>query len=371
MKIATIVGARPQFIKAAAVSRVLRKSTGIREVLIHTGQHYDPEMSEAFFRDLQIPEPDYNLGVGSATHSVQTARIMERFEPVCEKESPDCIVLFGDVNSTVACALVGAKNHVRIAHVEAGLRSFDRSMPEEINRVVTDVLSDYLFATDAVAVENLRREGIPEERILMVGDIMVDALFWGKERAKTSTILERFGLAPGSYAVATLHRAANVDNFNVLSGLLQLLTEVSRHLTVVFPVHPRTKARLREFGLLNKISGDKKGSNNLIIIKPVGYIDFIRLIVDSKLVLTDSGGLQKETTLLGIPCLTLRDTTEWPLTVSQGTNRLLGSKPPVDKVLAVVKKILSGGERREITLPKGWDGRTAERILHTLVERLD
>ena len=368
-----VVGARPNFMKAGPLLREIKRSFSeeFRPVLIHTGQHYDPEMSETFFRDLKIPKPDYNLEVGSATHSVQTARIMERFEEVCEKESPDCIVVFGDVNSTLACALVGAKNHIRIAHVEAGLRSFDRSMPEEINRVVTDVLSDFLFATDNVAVGNLKKEGIDENRVFRVGDIMVDALFWGREKAQGSGILEQLGIESTPYAVVTLHRAGNVDNRDVLAKLVQIILEISHLIPVVFPVHPRTVMRLKEFQLYEKLTYyHKSKTKGILIIKPVGYIDFLKLIMTSKLVLTDSGGLQKETTLLNVPCLTLRDTTEWPLTVSQGTNTLLGKTPKTKEVMNIVNNILSAKHNKEHVLPELWDGHTSERILNVLKERL-
>jgi len=369
-KLMLVVGARPNFMKVGPLIRAIEKDYKkiFRPILVHTGQHYDPEMSDAFFRDLQIPKPDYNLDVGSATHGVQTARIMERFEPICEKESPACIVVFGDVNSTLACALVGAKNHLKVAHVEAGLRSFDRAMPEEINRVVTDVLSDFLFATDTVAVDNLKREGIEDDRIFRVGDIMVDALFWGKEKASRSGILERLNLATRSYAVATLHRAGNVDDRDVLTHLIGIILRISRRLPVVFPVHPRTEARLKEFQLLDTLTG--KENNDVHLIKPVGYIDFLKLIMDSRFVLTDSGGLQKETTLLGVDCLTVRETTEWPLTVSQGTNTLLGRTPEPETVVNLVDRMLSGEGKKDYTLPELWDGRTSERILNVLRERL-
>ncbi len=367
-KLMLVVGARPNFMKVGPLIRAIEKDykETFQPILVHTGQHYDSEMSGAFFKDLNIPKPDYNLDVGSATHGVQTARIMERFEPICERESPDCIVVFGDVNSTLACALVGAKNHIKVAHVEAGLRSFDRAMPEEINRVVTDVLSDFLFATDTVAVDNLKREGIGDDRIFRVGDIMVDALFWGKERANRSGILERLHLAPRSYAVVTLHRAGNVDDRDVLAHLIGIILRISHRLPVVFPVHPRTEARLREFQLLDTLT-EKKGIH---LIKPVGYIDFLKLIMESRFVLTDSGGLQKETTLLGVDCLTVRETTEWPLTVSKGTNRLLGRTPEPETVVTLVDRMLSGEGKKDYTLPELWDGRTSERILNVLREGL-
>ena len=373
-----VVGARPNFMKVAPLIREIHRSfmDTFRFTLVHTGQHYDPEMSETFFGDLQIPTPDYNLGVGSASHGVQTARIMERFEPICEAESPSCIVVFGDVNSTLACALVGVKNHVKVAHVEAGLRSFDRSMPEEINRVVTDVLSDFLFATDPEAVQNLKREGIEEERIHRVGDIMVDALFWGREQAKRSAILDHLGLETRAYGVVTLHRAGNVDDRETLSRLIEAIVGVSKVFPLVFPIHPRTESRLKEYGLTEKLfkldhAHDKVKSIGILPVKPLGYLDFLKLVMDSRFVITDSGGLQKETTLLRVDCLTLRDTTEWPATLQYGTNRLLGRAPSPERLLEAVEGLLAGKQKRGVKLPEFWDGKTSERILGVLKKKLE
>ncbi len=379
LKLALVVGARPNFVKVAPLIRQLkRREDRFHPLLIHTGQHYDPEMSDTFFDNLAIPKPDFNLEVGSSTHGVQTARIMERFEALCMKESPDCIVVFGDINSTLACALIGAKNHIPVAHVEAGLRSFDRTMPEEINRIVTDVLSDFLFTPDVTADENLLREGIPKEKIFRVGDIMVDALMWEKEKAQHSPILEDLGLKENqSYGVLTLHRAGNVDNPETLRRLVEIALEVSKTCLLVFPVHPRTEKRLKEFHLTS-IMGRLYSSENgrkrgILAIKPVGYTDFTRLLMGSQFVLTDSGGVQKETTVLGIPCLTLRDTTEWPLTLTQGTNRLLGSTPDPDTVREITLETLKHKRKKgpgEVSLPEFWDGKTSERICDILAEQM-
>lgn len=377
-KLVLVVGARPNFIKVAPMARKLTQSFAekFQFVLVHTGQHYDPEMSETFFKDLDIPEPAYNLGVGSSSHGIQTARIMERFESLCKKETPDCIVVFGDINSTLACTLVGAKKLIPVAHVEAGLRSFDRSMPEEINRVVTDVLSDFLFTPDGSADENLLKEGIQQEKIFRVGDIMVDALLWEREKAYHSSILQDLGLDnTPPYGVLTLHRAGNVDNPEVLTRLVDIATTVSEICPIIFPVHPRTERRLKEFHLseaMGRLYFSKDGRKNkgILAIKPVGYRDFIKLVMESDFVLTDSGGVQKETTLLGVECLTLRDTTEWPLTLSHGTNRLLGKMPDPGTVTKIVKEIVKKGERKAVDLPELWDGKTAERILNVLESKL-
>jgi len=373
-KLILVVGARPNFMKVAPLIRESSRTykDSFQPVLVHTGQHYDPEMSETFFRDLEIPTPDYNLEVGSATHSVQTARIMERFEPVCEKENPDCVVVFGDVNSTLACTLVAVKNHIPVAHVEAGLRSFDRSMPEEVNRVVTDVLSEYLFTPDKGSDQNLLNEGISPERIYRVGDIMVDALYWERKRAVHSQILASLGLGENvSYGVVTLHRAGNVDDSEILKRLVDILVAASEKCLLIFPVHPRTRDRLKSFHLLNKLlNTSRNDGKGIILTKPVGYRDFLKLIIDSEFVMTDSGGIQKETTVLGIPCLTLRSVTEWPVTVSHGTNRLLGNFPSVEGVVKNISDLLEKKVKNDVVLPELWDGKTSERILNVLSEKL-
>jgi len=370
-KLILVVGARPNFMKVAPLIREIHYSfeQSIQFVLVHTGQHYDPEMSDTFFNELEIPAPSYNLEVGSATHSIQTAKVMERFEPLCLKENPDYVVVFGDVNSTLACTLVAVKNHIKVAHVEAGLRSFDRAMPEEINRLLTDQVSDCLFTPGAGADENLLKEGVDKKRIFRVGDIMVDALKWEIKRAVSSDILKRINLEKMQpYGVMTLHRAGNVDNRGTLSRLMKLAENISRRLPVVFPVHPRTAKRLKEFDLKYKTGVPEDGhkQSGIIFIKPVGYRDFLKLIMASSFALTDSGGLQKETTVLRVPCLTLRDTTEWTETVSKGTNTLLGSSPDPERVMELVENLLAAKKPPNVVLPEFWDGKTAYRILKVL-----
>jgi UDP-N-acetylglucosamine 2-epimerase (non-hydrolysing) len=300
-----------------------------QQVLVHTGQHYDVNMSRIFFEELGIPRPDLYLGVGSGSHAEQTARIMVEFEKVVSGERPDLVVVVGDVNSTMACAIVAAKLWVPVAHVEAGLRSFDRRMPEEINRVVTDALSDYLFTTCQDANENLRQEGIPEEKIFFVGNVMIDTLLKHKEQASALAVPGQYGLEPGKYAVVTLHRPSNVDEPTVLKGILETLGEIAKRLPVIFPAHPRTQERIREFGLgdlvqspklpVTRSSGEEQESKAWLM-EPLGYLEFLGLMADAGLVLTDSGGIQEETTILGVPCLTLRENTERPITVTEGTN---------------------------------------------------
>jgi UDP-N-acetylglucosamine 2-epimerase (non-hydrolysing) len=313
--VATVVGARPQFIKEAAVGRVLRERH--REILIHTGQHYDPEMSDVFFEELQIARPDYNLGIGSGAHGEQTGRMLQAIEAVLVKEAPDAVLVYGDTNSTLAGALAAAKLHVPIAHVEAGLRSHDRRQPEEINRVLTDHASDLLFAPTRSAMEHLRHEGIVD-RARLVGDVMADVLRHNIELARKRPILSTLGLTPGGYHVATLHRPSNVDDPKVLGGILRALDRAS--LPVVLPLHPRTRSRLAEFGIAEP-------SHAVRIIPPQGYLEFLALMADARRVITDSGGIQKEAYLLKIPCITVREKTEWTETVEDGWNTLVGSDP--------------------------------------------
>jgi UDP-GlcNAc3NAcA epimerase len=315
MKIISIVGARPQFIKCAPVSRELRK--GHEEILIHTGQHYDPEMSDIFFKDLQIPEPDYHLDVGSGSHGQQTGIILERLEPVLIKEKPDLVIVYGDTNSTLAGALCAVKLHIPIAHVEAGLRSFDRTMPEEINRVVTDHISNLLFCPTQTANDNLAKEGITTG-VHMVGDVMVDALMHNSGIAeRKSSIIKKLGLTKGCYYVATVHRPSNTDNKKNLTSIIEALMESGK--TVVFPVHPRTKKYLQEYRLYDSLS------ENIHVIEPLGYIDMLLLMKHARKILTDSGGIQKEAYVLGIPCITMRENTEWIETLTGGWNVLVGA----------------------------------------------
>ena len=355
MKILHVVGARPNFMKLAPCHRALVAIGGMEQVVVHTGQHYDDAMSDAFFRDLEIPPPDINLEVGSASHAVQTARIMERFEPVVVEHRPGWVLVYGDVNSTAAAALVCSKLGIRLAHVEAGLRSGDRSMPEEINRLVTDRLADLLLTPSRDADENLRREGIDQDRIVFVGNVMVDTLLHGLPRARQELMREQLGLGDRGYALVTIHRPSNVDASERLTSLMTALGRVAEAMPVVFPIHPRTSSRLT--GRDREVLGDVR------LLEPLPYHAMLDLIAGARVVITDSGGLQEETTALGIPCLTIRHNTERPVTVSEGTNRLA---PDPDVVVRLALEARpNGGVRR----PEGWDGKAAERIALTLVSR--
>jgi UDP-N-acetylglucosamine 2-epimerase (non-hydrolysing) len=339
--------------KVAPIMAAL-EARGIETRLVHTGQHYDAAMSDVFFDELGIRHPDHHLEVGSASHAVQTARIMETFEPVVLAESPDWVVVVGDVNSTVACSLVASKLGVRVAHVEAGLRSRDWGMPEEINRVVTDRISDLLLATSPDALDNLRAEGVAEERMVLVGNVMIDSLLNNVERARRQPILAESGLTSGGYALLTLHRPSNVDDQAVLQRLMGAVATIADRLPVVWPVHPRTRARLADYGI--GLPGEIR------LIDPVGYLDSIALQAGARLVLTDSGGIQEETTVLGVPCLTLRESTERPITVTDGTNVVVGTDPAV--ILAAADRVLSEGV--EPRRPELWDGHAAERVVEAL-----
>jgi UDP-N-acetylglucosamine 2-epimerase (non-hydrolysing) len=356
MKVVNVVGARPNFMKIAPIIREMNRFPAIQSLLVHTGQHYDFEMSQTFFQDLDLPMPDFHLDVGSGSHAVQTARVMMTFEDVLEREKPDLVLVVGDVNSTLACALVASKLCIPVAHVEAGLRSFDRTMPEEVNRLLTDQLSDLLFVTSPDAVDNLLREGIAKEKIHSVGNVMIDSLCVCKEKALASNARARLGLGGEPYVLLTLHRPSNVDDPVILRNILQSIQQISRRAKVLFPVHPRTAARVRslsdpEFG---------SDSNGIIFTNPLGRIDFLNLLMAASLVLTDSGGIQEETTFLQIPCLTLRDNTERPVTVSLGTNCLVGTDP--EKIVQSAIQVLSG-EWKHGRIPDLWDGHAAERIV--------
>jgi UDP-N-acetylglucosamine 2-epimerase (non-hydrolysing) len=359
VKIINIVGARPNLMKIAPLMDAFASRPSIDPILVHTGQHYDENMSDLFFRQLGIPEPDLNLEIGSGSHAVQTADIMKAFEPVVLEHEPDVVLVVGDVNSTIACGTVAVKLGVKLVHVEAGLRSFDRSMPEEINRIITDAISDVLFCTEQSGVDNLRREGVAEEKIHLVGNVMIDTLLRHREKADASTILADHGLSSGGYAVVTLHRPANVDDRESLAGLVRVLTEVQVDGPVVFPAHPRTRAKLASFGL----DADVAKLGNVIVLDPVGYLDFLKLMAGARVVLTDSGGIQEETTILGVPCLTLRDNTERPVTVDVGTNRLVGTAP--DGILAAYRELASEGPGAA-RVPPLWDGQAAQRIADVL-----
>jgi len=361
MKLINVCGARPNFMKIAPLMHAYRAFPAIEPLLVHTGQHYDQKMSQLFFDELQIPRPDINLEVGSGSHAQQTAAIMQRFETVVLEHKPDAVLVVGDVNSTIACALVAAKLGVGVFHVEAGLRSFDRTMPEEINRVLTDAISDLLFVSEPSGLENLRREGVPDEKIHFVGNVMIDTLERNRGKAESSQILSQLGVEPRQYVVVTMHRPAAVDNPEIMAHLADVFDEIQRDLPVIFPIHPRTRKCLATAGLDTRYAGMK----NLQLIEPVGYLDFLKLTSHAAVVMTDSGGIQEETTILGVPCLTLRENTERPVTIDQGTNQLVGLDP--DRIRAAYRTIRTappGAPRR----PEGWDGHAAERIARIIAD---
>jgi len=364
MKLIAVAGARPNFIKIASLASELGShSKSVHWKLVHTGQHYDEKMSDLFFRQLEIPEPDINLEVGSASHAVQTAEIMKRFENVVLEHKPDVVLVVGDVNSTIACGLVAVKLGVKLAHVEAGLRSFDRSMPEEVNRVLTDSISDLLFCTEQSGVDNLLREGIPQEKIFLVGNVMIDTLLKNKVKADDSNILNQFNLNGNDFAVITLHRPSNVDDVIVFKRILDSLEIIQNDMPVIFPVHPRTRRNLYSMSLGNMIDA----MTGLRLLDPLGYLDFLRLMSSAKIVLTDSGGIQEETTILEIPCLTLRENTERPITVEVGSNRVVGTK--TEKIIEAYTQVRDEG-LRESQIPPLWDGRAAERIVRILLDKV-
>lgn len=363
MKIVNVVGARPNLVKIGPLLREMLKHPSIQSLLVHTGQHYDEKLSDVFFRQMEIPRPDVNLEVGSGSHATQTAEILKRIEPVLVEHRPDLLLVVGDVNSTVAASLAAAKLGIPIAHVEAGLRSFDRAMPEEINRILTDAIADYLFVTEEDAVQNLAREGRPRERIHFVGNVMIDALEQFLPLARQSKIGAELGLADGGklrpFGVLTLHRPSNVDSPETLRTLMRAIEQVAVELPVIFPVHPRTRQKLEQLGSSNHTP--------IRMIPPVGYLDFICLLSQARLVLTDSGGIQEETTALGVPCLTLRENTERPITVSEGTNQIVGQDP--SRIARAASEILAG-KTRSGKLPRYWDGKASGRIVRILLDEL-
>ena len=353
-----VVGARPNFMKADSVVRAARRA-GLSYALVHTGQHYDSELSSAFFEELELPAPDVSLGIGSGSHAAQTARIMLAFEGELLRINPSIVVVVGDVNSTLACSLVAIKERYPVAHVEAGLRCYDPWMPEEINRRLCDHLSTYLFTTSRDAGENLLGEGIESDRISFVGNTMIDTLLRLRDVARRRNAPATFGLEGRDYSVLTLHRPSNVDEFESLSRMLEAISLVSRCAPVVFPLHPRTKNQLGAHGL-DAVLASEPG---LIICPPLGYLDFVGLVADARLVLTDSGGIQEETTVLGVPCLTLRESTERPITVTSGTNTVVGTDP--ERIVEEALTILEGAPR-PARIPELWDGRAGERIVERL-----
>lgn len=380
IKVMHVVGARPNFMKVAPLMREMsRYRQRFNQLLVHTGQHYDEEMSQSFFNDLKLTEPDIYLGVGSGTHAEQTGKIMTEFECVCFQEKPDLVIVVGDVNSTIACALVAAKLCVPVSHIEAGLRSFDRTMPEEINRVLTDQISDYLFTTCEDANQNLIKEGIAKNKIFFVGNTMIDSLLDHIRIAEDSIILEKLGLRKEQnivkYGLVTLHRPSNVDHPEILKGILSALNEIAKEISIIFPAHPRTIKQIKNFKLVKMAHYGKNffpnalmdTKQNMITMPPLSYLDFLCLMSKATMVLTDSGGIQEETTILGIPCLTLRNNTERPITVKEGTNVVVGNNP--EKIKEVAFRLLKRGIVRK-RIPKYWDGKAAQRIINILNKEL-
>ena len=392
MKLMSVVGARPNFMKIAPIIRAIdkrneevhsltRRGKAMEHFLVHTGQHYDYEMSKVFFEDLTLPKPNVYLSVGSGTHAEQTGKVIIELEKVLLKEKPDLVIVVGDVNSTLAAALTAVKLHIPVAHVEAGLRSFDREMPEEINRLLTDAISDYLFTHSPEADENLIREGIAKEKIYLVGNVMVDSLLYNKEKAERSNILSKLGLIKDSsltshvspltsYVLLTLHRPRNVDFKDSLTEIVSALVEISKHIPIIFPAHLRTIKNLKEFNLLRffkqvNVNQGEKIEQGIYLLDPLGYLDFLNLEMHAKFVMTDSGGIQDETTVLNIPCLTLRNTTERPITLTQGTNTLVWNKK--DKIIEGAIRILENGGKKE-NCSTFWDGKAAKRIVDIIAK---
>ncbi len=361
-KIISVVGARPNFMKIAPLHRAFQKySDQVKHLICHTGQHYDEKMSKVFFEDLELPQPDFYLGVGSGSHAEQTANVMIKFEEILLQEKPDLIIVVGDVNSTIACSLTASKLHIKVVHVEAGLRSGDMLMPEEVNRVLTDRISDMLFVTEKSGSENLKHEGVDNNKIFFTGNVMIDSLAYFKPKAEKSTIHSEYNLEKGKYVLVTLHRPSNVDSEEQLLKLIDLLNSMADKRKVLFPIHPRTKNNLGKFSLLDKINP------NVILTDPIGYLDFLALTSNAELILTDSGGIQEESTYLGVQCITLRTSTERPITVEVGTNQLLGTD--LDKARVAALDVLDG-KLKNGTIPDLWDGKAAERITKIIVNSL-
>lgn len=361
-KVISVVGARPNFMKIAPIHRAFQKyKDHIQHLICHTGQHYDEKMSKVFFDDLELPKPDFYLGIGSGSHAEQTARVMIEFEKILIQEKPDLVLVVGDVNSTIACSLTAAKLHIKIVHVEAGLRSFDKMMPEEINRVLTDSISDYLFVTEKSGMENLKHEGVPDSKVFFVGNVMIDSLAYYLNKTN-GAMLNKFRLEPEKYVLVTLHRPSNVDSKEQLTKLINMLSRVSEKRKVLFPIHPRTLKNLNEYGLLDE------ENKNLILTDPIGYIDFLSLTKNAELILTDSGGIQEESTYLGVQCITLRTSTERPVTVEIGTNQLLGTDLTKAELAA---NLVLEGNKKQGRIPDMWDGKAAERITEILVDKLE
>ncbi len=366
LKILNVVGARPNFMKIAPLIEAMAKFPDrIESMLVHTGQHYDKKMSKAFFDDLGMPRPDIDLGVGSGSHAEQTGKVMVAFEKVCLREKPDLVVVVGDVNSTMACTITAKKLGIAVAHVEAGLRSRDMEMPEEINRLCTDVLCDLLFTTDPIADENLLHEGVPREKIHFVGNVMIDTLLKHRQAARHLDLLSRLNLEKNGYAVLTLHRPSNVDDRETLEGILQALSRIGEAVPIVFPVHPRTSKMVDRFGL-ERYLAERPDGKGFRILSPIGYLEFLHLNMNAKMILTDSGGIQEESTVLGIPCVTLRHNTERPITCEIGTNVLVGNRP--EKILEAAERVMANEVKGRV--PDKWDGKAAERIVRVILESI-
>jgi UDP-N-acetylglucosamine 2-epimerase (non-hydrolysing) len=361
-KVISIVGARPNFMKIAPVHQAFRElSDRIDHRICHTGQHYDNNMSKVFFREFGIGDPDLFLGVGGGTHAVQTARIMTEFEKVCLEEKPDMVIVVGDVNSTLACGIVSKKLHIPLVHIEAGLRSFDRTMPEEINRIVVDRISDYLFVTEKSGLDNLRNEGVPDSAVFFTGNVMIDCLISLRNQIDRSDVAQTLGLNPGNFILVTLHRPSNVDDPERLAEITGFLNDLGSRMQVVFPIHPRTRKNMEENSLQERLS------EKILLTDPLGYLDFQNLVKNSRMVVTDSGGIQEETTYLGIPCITIRESTERPVTVDIGSNFLVGTS--LEKALETVDAVLEGKTKKG-RIPDLWDGNAANRIVTILGEIL-
>ena len=361
-KIISVVGARPNFMKVAPLHKAFQNyKDSVQHHICHTGQHYDENMSKIFFEDLELPKPDFYLGIGSGSHAKQTAGIMVEFEKILLKEKPDLVIVVGDVNSTIACTLTASKLHIKTAHVEAGLRSFDREMPEEINRLLTDQISDLLFVTEKSAITNLKNEGIPESKVFFTGNVMIDSLKYYLPKASKSNILEKLDLQPQNYVLMTMHRPSNVDSKDQLIDLVNLLNALTEKRKLIFPIHPRTKKNMDDYSLLNSVN------KNVVLSEPIGYLDFLNLLRQAELVITDSGGIQEETTYLGIQCITTRTTTERPITVEIGTNHLVGDNYKKAENIALE---IFDGKRKGGKVPELWDGHSADRIVKVIIDKL-
>ncbi len=360
MKIISVVGARPNFMKVAPLHKEFNKHQDkVKHLICHTGQHYDEKMSKVFFDELELPKPHFYLGVGGGSHAEQTAKIMIEFEKILLIEKPDVVLVVGDVNSTIACSLTAKKLNIKVIHVEAGLRSFDMEMPEEINRILTDRISDYLFVTEQSGLDNLKSEGVPSEKVFFTGNVMIDSLVNYQDKINKSQILEFLQLERNRFVLATLHRPSNVDTEESLIGLINFLNKIAELRKVIFPIHPRTKNNIEKFGLIERLN------SQIILTEPIGYIDFQSLVQNSELIVTDSGGIQEESTFLGVQCITLRKTTERPITVDLGTNQLIGTD--LIKAEKACLEVLNG-KLKKGTIPPFWDGKAAERIVNKILE---